>query len=59
MVAHEKHEGNESDDGDQGASPPAIFPFETYDTFLERFRGPRTSSAGRFLRHDFTSLAGP
>jgi hypothetical protein len=58
MVAHEKHEGNESEDGDQGASPPAIFLFKTFDTSLERFRGPRTSSAGCFLRHDFTSLAG-
>jgi hypothetical protein len=59
MVAHEKHEGNEGEDGDQGASPPAIFLFKTFDTSLERFRGPRTSSAGCFLRHDFTSLAGP
>jgi hypothetical protein len=60
VVAREKHEGNESEDGDQGAPPLAIFPFEKFDTSLERFRGrPRISSASWFLGHDFTSLAGP
>jgi hypothetical protein len=59
VTSREKHERNEGEDGDQGASPPAIFLFKTFDTSLDRFRGPQTSSAGCFLRHDFTSLAGP
>jgi len=58
MVAHEKQEGNESEDGYQGASPPAIFPFETFDASLERFRGRLTSDAGCFLGHDFTCFGG-
>jgi hypothetical protein len=45
VASREKHEGNEGEDGDQGASPPAIFLFKTFDTSRERFRGPQTSSA--------------